>query len=159
MRACASVTYAQGAGRPAHAVQRDRRRFGPFLGGTAPAPAAGVTVQHPCIGLFESIGHDEAALAELMDIFLQDAPPRVAAICTAVQEHDDQVLAREAHAFKGAAAVLEATEVAECAHQLEVMGRTGNLAGAVEIAERLDACSATLFETLRRFRISFPCAA
>jgi HPt (histidine-containing phosphotransfer) domain-containing protein len=125
----------------------------------ATCSAGGVTVQHPCTALFESIGHDEAALAELVDIFLEDAPPRVAAICAAVQEHDDAVVAREAHAYKGAAAVLEAAEVAECAHQLEVMGRSGNLVGAVEIAERLDTCSAILFETLRRFRISFPCAA
>jgi HPt (histidine-containing phosphotransfer) domain-containing protein len=111
------------------------------------------------MALFDSIGQDEAAFAELVDIFLEDAPQRVDAIRAAVLEHDAAVLAREAHTYKGAAAVLEATEVADCARQLEIMGRSGNLAGAFEIAEHLGTQSALLFATLRRFRIAFPCAA
>jgi HPt (histidine-containing phosphotransfer) domain-containing protein len=109
--------------------------------------------------LFESIGRDEEAYAELLDVFLEDAQPRVTAIRAAVQAGDASTLACEAHTYKGAAAMLEATDVASCAHRLEELARAGRLDGALEIAERLAAESAVLFDVIRRYRSAFLCAA
>jgi HPt (histidine-containing phosphotransfer) domain-containing protein len=59
-----------------------------------------VTIQHPCTALFESIGCDEEAYGELLDVFLEDAEPRVTAIRSAVESCDVATLAREAHTDK-----------------------------------------------------------
>jgi HPt (histidine-containing phosphotransfer) domain-containing protein len=114
-----------------------------------------VTIQHPCTALFESIGRDEEAYGELLDVFLEDAPPRVDAIQSAIHDGDIGTLAREAHTYKGAAAVLEATEVRQCADALELLARRGCLDGAADIANRLAAESAALFEIIRRYRSAF----
>jgi HPt (histidine-containing phosphotransfer) domain-containing protein len=118
-----------------------------------------VTIQHPCIALFESIGCDEEVYAELLDVFLEDAPPRVNAIRRAVEDGDAPTLAREAHTYKGAVAVLEAREVAGDAHRLELLARDGRLDGAAAIADQLARESAVLFETIRRYRSAFAAAA
>jgi HPt (histidine-containing phosphotransfer) domain-containing protein len=114
-----------------------------------------VTVQHPCAALFESIGRDEDAYAELLDVFLEDAPVRVDAIRSAIDDGDTATLANEAHTFKGAAAVLEAHEVGSCAHALELLARGGRLDGAADIANRLVVESTALFEVIRRYRAAF----
>lgn len=118
-----------------------------------------VTVQHPCVTLFESLGGDEATYAELLDVFLEDAPPRVTAIRRAVAAGDLLTLAHEAHSYKGAAAVLEAADVARDAQQLEQLARAGRLDGATEIADRLVLESSALFDMIRRYRSAFLCAA
>lgn len=118
-----------------------------------------MTIQHPCVALFESIGRDEEAYAELLDVFLEDAPSRVTAIRAAVAAGDVAALAREAHTYKGAAGVLEAEDVASEAGHLEVLARSGRLDGAVEIVDRLATESAALFDIIRRYRSAFLCAA
>ena len=118
-----------------------------------------MTVQHPSAALFESIGHDEETYAELLDVFLDDAPPRVEAIRAAVEAGDVTTLAYEAHTYKGAVAALEATDVAGFAHRLELLARAGCLDGAAEIVDRLAIESAVLFEVVRRYRSAFACAA
>jgi histidine phosphotransfer protein HptB len=114
-----------------------------------------VTVQHPCTTLFESIGRDDEAYAELLDLFLEDASVRVDAIRSAIDEGDIATLAHEAHTYKGAAAVLEATGVQNSAEALELLARAGRLDGAADIAKVLAVESATLFEVIRRYRSAF----
>jgi HPt (histidine-containing phosphotransfer) domain-containing protein len=43
-----------------------------------------------------------------------------------------------AHTLKGAAAVLAASAVADAAQRLEIMGRTGELAGAKSVSTELE---------------------
>ena len=135
--------------------QRNRQRDR----GTQPAHQTHVTIQHPCVSLFESVGCDESTYAELLDVFLEDAPSRVTAIQAAVAAGDISTVAREAHSYRGAAAVLEATDVVSGAQRLEVLARDGRLDGASEIVERLAAESAALFDVIRRYRSAFLCAA
>jgi hypothetical protein len=47
-----------------------------------------VTVQHPCTALFESLGRDEEGCGALLDLFLEDSLPRVAAIRSAIDRGD-----------------------------------------------------------------------
>ena len=67
--------------------------------------------------------------------------PRTAnqlAYVKAVREHDAETVRREAHAIKGGAANLTATQVQELASQLEVQGKAGRLTETEEILERLE---------------------
>jgi len=80
---------------------------------------------------------DTGLLAELIDIFLTDTPPRLTAIRMAFDAGQPQALARESHALKSSAAQLGARTLSECCKQLETKGREGTLDGAAELVARL----------------------
>lgn len=75
-------------------------------------------------------GEDDL-LAELIDLFLQDAPTRITAIREAVELADWAALAERAHSLKGSCASLGAVHMADLCARLEAMGR--------DLAERGDA--------------------
>jgi HPt (histidine-containing phosphotransfer) domain-containing protein len=72
-------------------------------------------------------------LAELIDLFLQDAPERIASMRSAVDGGDWTALAERAHSLKGSCSSLGAVHMAGLCAQLEAMGR--------DRAERADAAT------------------
>jgi CheY-like chemotaxis protein len=62
---------------------------------------------------------DEELMGEIMQLFLDDYPDRLANISGAVREGDVDAVRIAAHTLKGAAAQLSATTVAACASTLE----------------------------------------
>ena len=74
-------------------------------------------------------------LGELIDIFLDDAPPRLDALRAAVQAGDATGTREAAHALKGACAQLGALFLSQLCKQLEFMGREGQLSGAEPLVE------------------------
>jgi len=62
-------------------------------------------------------------LAELIDLFLQDAPDRIAGMRLAVDTGDWTALAERAHSLKGSCSSLGAVHMAGLCAQLEAMGR------------------------------------
>ena len=66
---------------------------------------------------------DDDLLAELIDLFLEDAPGRMAAIRAAVEASDWIALAERAHSLKGSCASLGAVHMASLCGRLEAMGR------------------------------------
>ncbi|HSP97353.1 MAG TPA: Hpt domain-containing protein [Candidatus Dormibacteraeota bacterium] len=83
---------------------------------------------------------DDDLLAELIDLFLEDAPGRMAAIKAAVEASDWPALAERAHSLKGSCASLGAIHMASLCGRLEAMGR--------DQAQRFDA--AGLYGELER---------
>jgi len=73
-------------------------------------------------------------LNELIDVFLEDGPRMIAAMHAALAAHDVDAFRRNAHSMKSNADTFGATELAEHARALEVMGRAGNL----DVGDRLD---------------------
>jgi len=67
---------------------------------------------------------------ELIDLFLKEAPERLAAIRRAVEQDDPRALVRAAHRLKGSSATLGARPLAELCAQLEQRGRANAAAGA-----------------------------
>ncbi len=90
-------------------------------------------------GALNRAGHDPELLAELIEIFLEDCPRRVAEIQEAISLSDAQGLERSAHKLKGAAAVFEARSVVELAEQLETLGHQANIPSAQELLPTLDS--------------------
>src|SRR5512147_3251918 len=76
---------------------------------------------------------EEDLLAELIDLFLQDAPARITAIREAVTAGDWVALAEHAHSLKGSCASLGVVHMAGLCARLEAMGR--------ELVERSDAAA------------------
>jgi len=91
-------------------------------------------------------------LAELIEIYLADTPPRLTAIRLAFDAGQPQALAREAHALKSSSAQLGARALADACRQLEMKGREGTLEGTAEIVARLpadfEAAKAALLATI-----------
>ena len=74
---------------------------------------------------------DDDLLTELIDLFLQDAPPRIAAIRDAVDAADWPRVAERAHSLKGSCGSLGAVQMAAVCARLEATGR--------DVAVRTDA--------------------
>ena len=82
---------------------------------------------------------DPDLLAELVEVFEADVPPRVAALRGALERGDAGTIERTAHTLKGGSANLGAAKMAGTARLLEEAGRAGDLSTAPALLERLDA--------------------
>ena len=76
-------------------------------------------------------------MVDLINIFLEDAPKRVAEILAAVRLDDPLALRNAAHPLKSSSASLGAKTFSEMCQQLEEMGINGDLTGAEEGANTL----------------------
>jgi len=75
---------------------------------------------------------DSELLRELVQLFLDDAGPRLTAIHDAVNSRDAKALQQSAHALKGSAGNLAALGVFAAARELEQIGRSGEWTHAEE---------------------------
>ena len=78
-------------------------------------------------------------LAELVEVFEQDVPPRLAALREGLEEGDAGTIERTAHTLKGGVGNLGAARMAETARLLEEAGRAGGLSDAPALLQRLYA--------------------
>jgi len=92
-----------------------------------PAPPLDEGVLASLRGLADPDGPD--LLAELVELFMTDAPPRLAGIAQAVASSDAEALRRCAHALKGASGTLGARRLADVCGALEAAGRAGTTEG------------------------------
>ena len=95
-------------------------------------------------------GGDAHLRQEIIQMFLEDCPVRLAAIRAAVQQCDAQALASTAHSLKGACGYLSAVATREAASHLEQIGRLGRMEEADAALARLDAAAAELIPELRK---------
>ncbi|MCX6595208.1 MAG: Hpt domain-containing protein [Acidobacteria bacterium] len=80
----------------------------------------------------ERVGGDEELLQQVARLFLDDCPRALGEIRAAIDRGDAKLLEREAHSLKGSVANFGAEPVVNAALDLEVMGRLGNLAEAIQ---------------------------
>jgi len=73
---------------------------------------------------------DPAFLRELIEIYLQDTPRRLAELETALAGNDGPLLIRAAHTIKGSSGNFGATGLARLAQEIEAHGKTGSFAAA-----------------------------
>jgi CheY-like chemotaxis protein len=82
---------------------------------------------------------DQELLAELAELFLGDAPPRLEALREAIEGGDAASMAQVAHALKGSSANMGATRLVTICEELEDAGHSGALERAPALVERLEA--------------------
>jgi len=80
--------------------------------------------------LLERIMGDETLLQTLLELFLQDIPPRLQALQQALQQSDTDTLRQQAHSIKGAAANLGAGRMHTSADALEQAAKAQDLSAA-----------------------------
>jgi HPt (histidine-containing phosphotransfer) domain-containing protein len=78
---------------------------------------------------------DDDFVADLVETFLADAPPLLAAL----RGSDADEVRRAAHTLKSNGATFGATRFSELCRELELLAKSGGLAGASELADRIDA--------------------
>jgi CheY-like chemotaxis protein len=83
--------------------------------GVACPPTTGMDLE----AMRARLGGDEELMREIMQLFLDDYPDRLANLASAVRDGDADAVRVAAHTMKGAAAQLSATSVAACASSLE----------------------------------------
>jgi CheY-like chemotaxis protein len=82
---------------------------------------------------------DEALLADLARLFLDESPNMLAALQTALAENDAARLERAAHSLKGAVSTFAARDAVDAALKLERLGRAGDLEEAPQACDALES--------------------
>jgi signal transduction histidine kinase/DNA-binding response OmpR family regulator len=89
---------------------------------------------------------DEDLAKEIINGFIEDSSRQVNIIKEAVDNKDTNVIFRQAHSLKGAAANVSATAFKELMYQIEMAGETGDLIKAASLIPKLDE----QFEVLKK---------
>jgi HPt (histidine-containing phosphotransfer) domain-containing protein len=89
--------------------------------------------------LLELSGGLEGFSEELVQMFLEDAGPRLEVIRAAIDAADADLLSREAHSLKGSSGNVGATGVERLSRELEEAARSGDVRGAAHLVDKLDA--------------------
>ncbi len=93
--------------------------------------------QNVIASLRELGGDDDPGLfVELVELFLEDTPPRIHALVAALAQNDATALERAAHALKSSAANLGALELSVLFRDIESAGREKNLQRAKPLVAR-----------------------
>jgi len=100
------------------------------------------------------VGGDHGLMCEVIRVFLEDSPSRLAAINAAVEARDAEAIRTSAHAFKGAAGNLGANGLFEAAAVLERIGQEGRIDAAEAARRRLQMEAANVVDALRRYEAS-----
>ena len=100
--------------------------------------------------LLDRLSGDAALMSEVIGIFVEDCPSRLAAIEDAVTAGDPEGLRTAAHALKGAAGSLSALSLAEAASALERIGAERRMDAAREAWLHLSTEADRLLEMLRQ---------
>jgi PAS domain S-box-containing protein len=113
----------------------------------APEPATAPTVNATVDGAIDAKAlasirelddGEGVVLAEVIDIFLQEAPQHLAGLRAALQRKDAGELARSAHAFKSASGNVGAVHVVKLCREIERVGRSGELADAPPLLHQIE---------------------
>ena len=100
--------------------------------------------------LIERLGGDPELLKDVIRLFLEDCPLRLAAIKQAVDQEDAELIRTTAHALKGAAGTLAARGVFEAAQTLERLGTEARLEPVHAAWRTLAKEAAELMDTFRQ---------
>ncbi len=101
--------------------------------------------------LRQRVSGDEQLMHDVVRIFLEDCPARLAAVAAAVERRDAEAIRSAAHALKGAAGNLAASGLFEAARVLERLGAESRLDAAAAAARVVAAEAANVVDALRRF--------
>ncbi len=104
--------------------------------------------------MMRRFGGDEHLVNEVIHLFLEDCPKRLAAIKSAVAARDADLIRTTAHALKGAAGNLSEGSLFEAAHVLERLGAEGRLDAAEAAWRRLSLEASATIDALQRLDVT-----
>jgi HPt (histidine-containing phosphotransfer) domain-containing protein len=87
--------------------------------------------------LLERIEGDRSLFKEVVRIFMEDTPGLIHSLGEGISKGNLDTVEKMAHAIKGSCAMISAKRLEGLAHQLEKMGRNGNLDGAETVYQNV----------------------
>jgi signal transduction histidine kinase/DNA-binding response OmpR family regulator/HPt (histidine-containing phosphotransfer) domain-containing protein/PAS domain-containing protein len=102
--------------------------------------------------LRDMTGGDPAFLAELINTFLEDAPPLLKNLRQALSQEDASGVRLAAHSLKSNGADFGATTFSALCQQLEILGKSGQLGGAEALLSRISEEFETVKAALEAMR-------
>jgi two-component system, sensor histidine kinase and response regulator len=117
----------------------------------APSPAVAPKSDKPVFDretALDRVNGEAELLDEVIELFLTDAPNRLAEVRTALEQGDPKRLQMAAHSLKGAAGYVGADRTSAQALKLEELGRRGELSQAVDEYQLLEREVESLREVL-----------
>ena len=102
--------------------------------------------------LEEAFEDDAGGIAGLLEMALETGRKHRAALEAGLAAGDASVVARAAHGIKGSAGTIGATEVYRLAMDLDARARTGDLTGARERIDAINAAYAEVANEIRAYR-------
>ena len=104
-----------------------------------------------CRATLERLDGDLELFRDLLGYYFRDLPDLMSEIFRALDAAEAGAVGRWAHRIKGLVSNFDARFAIQSAHELERMGRSGQLQGARAVCERLERELADLSVQLRRF--------
>ena len=98
------------------------------------------------------MGGDRQILHRVVKTFLEIVPEMLEKVRQACEDGDALTIRDAAHALKGSASNLGAHQVVKTAHELEQIGKFGNLQEMPEMLQQLDLEMGRLVEALEEFQ-------
>lgn len=95
---------------------------------------------------------DASVVQEVIDLYISEAPLRIASIRDAVTRGDAQLLAAASHALKSSSGNAGARRVQEICSDLEKVGRIGTLTSAPMLLDQLESEYQRAVAALRKLR-------
>ena len=115
-----------------------------------PAPATVLPSVFEREAALGRMGGDTGLLTEVIQLFIEDCPARVAAIKAAVDAKNGAAIAAETHALKGAAGNLSVVSLFATCEILEQLGRENRFEAAEAAWRRLADEATHVLDSLRR---------
>jgi len=115
----------------------------------------GARLEAPSLESLRELGGD-ALVAQVIDAFVADAPDVLATVRLSLEQGDVDKLRRAAHTLKSNSATIGAVAFSELCRELEQRAKNGDLAGAAEVAARIDAEYAGLHTAITAFQAGAP---
>lgn len=130
----------------AHLQHADQTSFGsPSLQITANMPAEIADMLLKLADLstldtqsFESVSTDASFLIEVCDVFFTDAPNRIDAIQTAIEQENALAVSQTAHALKSLSSCVGANRLFQLSKAMETIGKIGYIQPALTLIEQIN---------------------
>jgi len=109
----------------------------------------------PAVSVFDRsvalhhVGEDPEILAQLVRMFLEQGPERMAKVEVALAQGDATSLEREAHSLKGTAATMGMGALRDAAYRVERIGASGSVEGAATAVAEMSAALEAVIQILR----------
>ncbi len=106
--------------------------------------------------LQEAFEDDATGIADLLEMAMETGRKHRRSLEDGLAANDASVVARAAHGIKGSAGTIGANAVYALAMELDARARTGNLDGARERVDAIDAAYVKVAEEVHAYRASLP---
>jgi HPt (histidine-containing phosphotransfer) domain-containing protein len=127
------------------------KRVRPFRNRDARSGESETSLEAAALQNLRDLGGAEF-LAEVVDVFLADAPALITSLRSSLEGQDTEELRRAAHTLKSNGATLGAAAFAELCRTVEQHAKDGRLDGVSQLVDRIEQEYRTLQEALASLR-------